>query len=370
MSILLLYLRTAWNDHFAGTYSTNNNSQLYTSRQTPSDTNLYVSNCLFRSITSSDVDGGAMHCTSVANLLVESTSFFSCKASGYGGAIYFNSINSGQCVLYEVCGYDCCTTTSKNSQFVLIYVYNVVSSKNYVNYSSISRCVNEISPACFNLNLRNGKICCPSINISVNKCYYQSAILCNPFYDSNPVTCSLTYSSFTDNHAISGNCIRFDIVNAKYEIKSCNILRNTQGDLGSQGILRLNGNHIIENSCILENKANYIFYIESSSYTVTLSKCTVDKTTTSTGSLIIQNTVTKIFVLALTHMSTRNCYAGYDAVGALTPITPLLSSSNKQKLYYTCERLLNRCHQGNFVSLTSILVFNFINPCAPGHSLY
>jgi hypothetical protein len=370
MSILLLYLRTAWNDHFAGTYSTNYNSQLYTSRQTPSDTNVYVSNCLFRSITSSDVDGGALHCTSVANLLVESTSFFSCKTSGYGGAIYFYNINSGQCVLYEVCGYDCCTTTSKCGQFVNIYVYNAISSKNNVNYSSISHCVNEITNACFNLNLRNGKICCPSVNISMNKCRFQSAILCNPFYDSNSVTCSLIYSSFTDNHAINGNCIRFDIVNAKYEIKSCNILRNTQGDPSSQGILRLNGNYLIENSCILENQANYIFYIESSSSTVTLSKCTVDKTTINAGSFTIQNTVTKSFVLALTHMSTRNCYAEYDAVGALTPITPPPSSSNKQKLYYTCERLLNRFNQENFVSLTSILVFNFINPCAPGRYLY
>jgi len=118
---------------------------------------------------------------------------------------------------------------------------------------------------------------------------------------------------------------------------------------------------MIKDSCILENTANYIFY--SYSGTTTLTNCTVDKTT-KYGNLVIQNTVTKSFILALNHMSTRNCIAEYDAVGALTPITqppyPSPSPSKKQKLYYSCEKLLNLYQHGNFVSLTSIFIFNFI----------
>jgi hypothetical protein len=233
--VLHLYIRTAWNDYFSGTTPTNLPSQTYTSRPTPSGSNVYVLNCLFKSITSGST-GGALCCTSVTYLLVESTSFFSCKTSGgVGGAIYFSN-NGGQCVLYEVCGYDCSTPSNNGFQFAYIGVNNAVSSKNYINYSSISRCVNEASGSWYILNLYNGNVCCPSVNISMNKCYGQ-LIYCYPLSDSNSVTCSFSYSSFTDNIATSYTCIWLYKSGAKYEIKSCNILRNTQGTLNSEGTI-------------------------------------------------------------------------------------------------------------------------------------
>jgi hypothetical protein len=88
---------------------------------------------------------------------------------------------------------------------------------------------------------------------------------------------------------------------------------------------------MIENSCILENIAPYIFY-QGLSYGITISNCTLDKTIYNQN-LVIQNTVTKSFILALNHMSTRNCNAKYDSAGILTPITLHSSSSNKQKVY-------------------------------------
>ena len=130
----MLFSKTAWNDYFSGTTATTTlYSQEYTSRPTLSDSNVYVLNCLFRSFTSSS-SGGALYCsTSISYLLVESTSFFSCKTSGgTGGAIYFSNTNSGQSVLHEVCGYDCCTD-GNSRQFDYIYVKNDISSKNYIN---------------------------------------------------------------------------------------------------------------------------------------------------------------------------------------------------------------------------------------------
>ena len=160
--MFLMYVRTAWNDYFPGTTPTILPSQTYTSKQTPSNTCVHVSNCFFGSITSTG-NGGALYCSSsVTYLLVESTFFFSCKTSGgYAGAIYFNNQNNGQCVLYELCGYDCCTTDSNSIHFVYIQVNNGVSSKNYINYSSISRCIN--TNTWHTLYLGNWKICCPSL---------------------------------------------------------------------------------------------------------------------------------------------------------------------------------------------------------------
>jgi hypothetical protein len=350
-----------WNDYFTGS-ATTYNSQTYRTRPTLSGTSVYVLNCLFRSITTPS-NGGALFCSSVTYLLVESTSFFSCKtSSSHYGAIYFEN-SGGQCVLYEVCGYDCCSTYASTSyyQFAYICVKNDVSSKNYVNYSSIVRCVNMVSDSFYTLNLRCGKICCPSVNISMNKCQSHSGIYFYSSVYSNSITSSFSYTTFADNTANGYNCIFPWGGNRYIEFKSCNIIRNTQGSLSSGGTIYSLENMIIEDSCILENKADYIFYAHSN--TITISNCTLDSTS-RTGNVIIQNTITKSFILALNHLSTQNCHAGYDAVGTLIPIVQTPTSSKKQKLCYTFERLLLRCQQENIFSFA--IIFNFINPYASG----
>jgi predicted outer membrane repeat protein len=351
--------RTVWSDYFTGS-PTLLQKQEYGTGQTLSDTNVYVLNCLFRSTTSSS-HGGAIYCSSVQCLLVESSSFFSCRAGGScGGAIYFANTGSGQCVFHEVCGYDC--YTSSNGQFSYVYVKNDASSKSYVNYSSITRCVKTNTNAWHIFRHRYGKQCYPSVNLSLNK-YYGREIYSTPFCDSNSFTFSLTYSTFADNIATEYTCIMLATGGAKYEIKSCNILRNTQGTLGTEGTIYTSGTLIIQDSCILENTATNIFYQYSSSYTITLSNCTVDKTTCNQN-LVTQNTVTKSFILALNHMSTLNCHSGYDSAGYLTPIVETPSSSKKQKLYYSCEKLFLLPQLSDIVSLNNILIFNFIHPYA------
>jgi hypothetical protein len=361
MLTFLVHIRLAWSDYFTGSPTLIQTNE-YRTKQTPSNANVHGLNCLFRSITSTD-HGGALYCsTSVTCLCVESSSFFSCKTdSGWGGAIHFSNSGSGQSVLHKVCGYDCRGSNNAYSQgqFSDIYMCNTASNKNYVNYSSISHCVNEYSSAGYTLCHQNGKIYCPSVNLSMNKCYYPTGIYCYPSGDSNTVTGSFSYSSFTDNIGTGYNCIRLDRTGAKYEIKSCNILRNSHVST-SDGIIRANGNTIISNSCILENIGTYIF-CASSSYAITLTNCTVDKTTRG-GSLIIQNTVTTSFILALNHLSTRNCHSEYDSAGTLIPVIQSPSSSKKQKVYYSCDKFLLQPRLSDKFSLISILIFNFIDP--------
>jgi hypothetical protein len=364
--VLLLHVRAAWNDYFPVVSLNSLYSQTFTSRQTPSNTGVYILNCLFKSIESSDA-GGALSCSSSAQyLLVESTSFFSCKTSSNAGALYFYNTNNGQCVLYNVCGNDCCTTNSNAYQFVYIVVYNSISNKNYFNYSSISSCVNV--NAYHTLRLCYGKILCPSVNSSLNK-YRGQSFYCIPTSDSNSVTGSLTYSSFADNIATDTICVLLSRGGVNYEIKSCNILRNTQGSLGSHGTIYTSGNLMIADSCIIENKANYNFYLDSSSYTITLSNCTVDSISYNRN-LVTQNTVAKSFILALNHMSTLNCHSEYDYVGTLTPIIQSPTSSKKQKLCYTCEKFLFQFRLSDVISLISILVFNFIHQHASSYHWY
>jgi hypothetical protein len=362
MSVLLQYFRTAWNDHFPGTNSPNYNSQTYTSRQNPSVTSVYVSNCLFGSITSSS-DGGALYFYNlVTHFLVESSSFFFCKTSASYAAIYFSN-TGGQSVLYEVCAYDCCTTGDGNYQFARIDVGKVATNKNYANYSSISRCVNGISSSWHILGLWYGKTFFPSVNLSLNKCGYSSTIGSWPTIDSNYVTSSLTYSSFADNNAVTAGCIRLNSGGSKSEIKCCNILRNTQNSLDLDGTIFSSEKLTISDSCILENIANRIFHQHSSSYTTTLSNCTVDKATNNRN-LIIKSTVTKSFIHTLNHLSSQNCPAEYDSAGYLSPIIQNPSPSKKQINCCTCGNFILQLRLTDIFSLISILFFNFINPDA------
>jgi hypothetical protein len=66
-------------------------------------TNVYVHDCVFRSCSSSS-NGGTISCSSnVYRLLVEETSFISCKtSSSNGGGIYFNNQNYGECVFSRI----------------------------------------------------------------------------------------------------------------------------------------------------------------------------------------------------------------------------------------------------------------------------
>jgi hypothetical protein len=350
--------RTTWNDYFTGSPNLIQKNE-YETRQTPSYTNIHILNCLFRSITSTS-DGGALYCsTSVTCLLVESSSFFSCKTSAQGGAIHFSNTGSGQFVLYEVCGNDCCTTGSTSGQFSLVNAQSSASSKNYINYSSIVRCVNENSNAQYMLYQQKGKFCCPSVNVSMNKCFSRSGVYCAPTGDSSSVICSLSYSTFTDNNATGHTCFSIWTAGGKGEFKSCNILRNTQVS-GSEGTIYTSGFLTVENSCFLENIATYLFYSTSSSYTITLSKCTID-TASCNQNLIIQNTVTKSFILTLNHMSTQNCHAEYDSNGC--PVHNI-------QIYCTYPKLLHQPQLSDVISLTSILIFNFIHPYSSNNARY
>jgi hypothetical protein len=341
MLTFLLRIRTAWSDYFTETPTLLQKNE-YVTRQTPSDTNVHISNCLFRSITSESA-GGAFYSNGAV--------------SSGGGAIYFSNSNNGQCVLHEVCGYDCCSTyTGGSYQFAYIYMNTNVSCKNYVDYSSIVRCVNANSNSASTLYLGWGKVYCPSTNISMNKCGCHSGIY------SSASRYSFLYATFADNIANDHSCIRFWCGGGRCNFKSCNIIRNTQGTLNSGGTFWTADEVTVEDSCILENIATYIF-AQANSYTFVVSNCTVDKTTRS-GSFRIQNTITKSFILALNHMSTQNCNVEYDSFGYLTPIIPppSQSPSKSQKPYCSCEKFIYQSRLRDFFSLLSIFIFNCIHP--------
>jgi hypothetical protein len=240
--MFLIRVRTVWDDYFSGsspsqTYVTTK----YTTVQSTSSTNVFVSNCLFIGCTSAS-NGGALACSgSVQRLLIESSSFFSCSTGGqFGGAIYFSNTNNGESVLHKVCGNDCCSTNTGYSydQFLCVYGQDTASKKNCVNYSTISRCVNHNTNSYITFRLQYGKTYCHSVNSSMNKCQYYSGIYCYSSVESNSDTCFYSYSSFTDNIDAGYNCIYQERTAANAEMKYCNIIRNLQGNPSSFATIR------------------------------------------------------------------------------------------------------------------------------------
>jgi hypothetical protein len=354
-----MHCRTAWGDYFPGTPTLLQGSE-YSSRPTTSDSSIYVLKCLFISITSSS-SGGALYCSSMTYFLVELSSFFSCKSSSHGGAI---CVYSGQYVLYGVCGYDCYSTTGGYiGQFSYNSISSAISIKNYINYSSITRCGSDIASLHYIVCHHGGNNCYPSVNVSMNKCTGRTGIYFCPYKDTYSVTGSISYSTLADNHATGYNCIKLCTEGANFEIKSCNIIRNKQPYGNTEGMIYTYGITVIKDCCILENIATYIFHQYSSSYSITLSNCTVDSTSIN-GYLTIQKTVTKSFIHALNHMSTRNCHSEYDSAGYLTPNIQTPSPSKKQRDNCSCGNFFLYPRLRDVISLTSILFFNFIHPYA------
>jgi len=101
-----------------------------------------VEGCEFRRTTTYNSDGGSIYISGIkVDLIVILCNFWNCIASGYGGAIYFNS---DQVFINKVCGYQC-YSTSKEYQFA--YLKTLSTMNNVVELFSISSCPPDMNNA-------------------------------------------------------------------------------------------------------------------------------------------------------------------------------------------------------------------------------
>lgn len=359
-----------WNDYFSVSSQQTESSKTYESRINISSTSVYVLNCLFNKCVSNSY-GGALASSATEMLLIESSLFHSCSSSAiYGGAIYFENANNGQCILNIICSFNC-TSTLMNSnswgQFAYVIIKNQIGCKNYANYTSIvhtnSKNINSLNT----LRLQYGTISVPSTNISGNECGKRPGILCSPVSSSELNSpCIIKYSSFVNNTASSCDCIYFENTGAKKEMRYCNVIRNSQ-ILAAQGTIYSDGSLIIEESCILENNASHVFFQNSgSTYSITISNCTTDAITKYSGGFIIDKTAGNSFINGLIHIETWNCHSSFDSVNGLT-VHPIKGSKKKRIIcftngdYYKCMRNgynIDMLRYMQYISMISINTYN------------
>ena len=285
-------LINAWSDHFSSVASPGETSLKQTTQYSnTASSNLYIINSAFEYSQSSD-EGGAIRVSQSSTsycLLIEKTTLFHCRSSSKSGAIYFG--NYGQCVLANICAYNCCSINNVY-QFAYIETSNGIQYKGEVLDSSISNCRNseyaDVLCVCW------GKIKINTVNFSSNEANQFSGIRSLPYYSSNePISDLIHYSSFSNNTASDSCCIYLHYIMSytlvEHEIKSCNIINCNQSSTSQiYGLIHSLCKASIEGSCFVNNE-HYFLFMNSGSYQVTVSNCTIDSGFMTSGSVNVDN---------------------------------------------------------------------------------
>jgi hypothetical protein len=334
----------------------------YTERLIINENNVYVHDCVFY-CCSSDSDGGALYCNyRVYRMLVEKSSFISCKTSSFnGGGIYFWSSSNGECVLSRICGFNCSSINSATDgttavgPFGYIYTKNNNTYRNHVNDSSITHTLKECKYSCYSLYLYNGNILCQSVNLTNNECFGRTALYCSHIGSTESDTHCISYSSIVNNTANgSYSCIWFSTSDYSQLIDTCNILNNEQTSYSTYGTIVTYGNLFIKDSCILgNNKGKKVFYA-SSSYMITISNCTIDddiiSKTRYVGSFTVNKTIERTFSNAFSHIAPQGC----DSYITLKPKVP--SQSSRYLIFYNIKKtIINTLRNMQFIFLYTFL---------------
>ena len=116
----LNFIKRTFEDVYGpGSNPTNYTGQEFTERLTPTASDVYVYNCVFRYCSSSSNGGALYFSNSVYKLLIEQSSFISCRTDQKGGGI---CSYSRQCVLSRICGFNCSSTNSSSNYGQFTYI--------------------------------------------------------------------------------------------------------------------------------------------------------------------------------------------------------------------------------------------------------
>ena len=228
----------------------------------------YVYSCYF--VDCSAKRGGGILATSETNILIEETTFSSCKAtSGDGGGIFFEI--TGNCVLCRVCSFAC--TAPSNGAFCYVKLPVDLSYNNSMKDSSIlySNC-----PSAYRtIWLSYGKIFVSSINSSNNIGYQYVGIFVTSISSCDFSDCLISFSCFSNNKATHSVYVVYD-GSGKGEMRSCNVMNNIQGQKSAYGAIYANSPLNVYDSYVIINDGDQSFH--GFKCTINLYRTIFDKT--------------------------------------------------------------------------------------------
>ena len=300
----------SWSDFFQGSPSNSKNG--LTSRFSVTSGTVYVFNSFFVHVEYLSGSGGAISFTSSSDssiLLVEETTFLSCRSSSRGGGIYF--YDKGSAVLNKVCSFNC-SSTGGNGNFYYNYVTDTKNYKNEIHLSTVSFTTTQQHGG---INIRYGTIQISKTNESFNYGSIDSAYRIQPSGSAGELTGTVSFSTFYNNTATNYRCLNFGTCTNRiqYKMFSCNVIKNTHHTSSqSEGVIICWESTTIEGTCIIQNSGGTVLCNYYSDRIVTISNCTTDFGSQTSGSITIKSVPTTTFIHSLSHLSTAKCEALYE----------------------------------------------------------
>ena len=305
-----------------------------------SGSTIYIYDCFFHDISSHFHP--AIYYLSGGKMLVELSTFMNCTSRTSAGCIYQSD---GHFVMNKCCSIRCYIAQKSNAWGQFASTYLSSGNKNNVLDSSISLSYNVDSDSPSfeaTLWLQGGNIIAKTVNLSKNKCQWNTAIVSQPSLSG---TCSISFSSFNGNEAtdVFDSIIYFAASSVTNIMTSCNVINNIQKSTTTNGMICTNDQLTIKSCCIINNATPILFEgYQSSDYNgvIRILNCTIKEEDIKkiSGSVITNCESWKpisSFINAIKCTKDGEfCQASYDAVGMLSPnvnVDPPNSSDNSGK---------------------------------------
>jgi len=243
--------------------------------------------------------GGAVYfyTTTALEVMFDEVLFYNCT-SFEAGAVYFKCANSAV-AMYKVCGSDCFTESSGDSQFA--YLEPAHTKINRFDLSTLTHCAPSNRPTRDEtITFYNGKQNVTYSNFSYNYCQYSASTVMRA---ATTLTAEARFCTFFKN-VVSLNYIIHTATTGTCSFMVCNIIDNTSP---SYVIYFSITGSIIDS--IIQGNSHTLFYCNSGTLTITRGWVRHPLTLGTRYSFVsVTNSLDETFTHNILHLSTQQCY--------------------------------------------------------------
>lgn len=251
---------------------------------------LIVMDCLFKRLSSYSDYGGVICLRDKSNLTLSDSSFYNCRSSNHGGAVYFYAMNA---LVERCCGNNC-----RGNDGHFIYLYSIANAHLLkMVHVSVLKSNNETTGQSALYFLQGNQRCYGS-NSSKNLANVASGII---FFSPYSLDCS--YCTFSDNNAKAYMTL-YVYGNSMNNLSYCCFTNNSTPSLG---IVYINYAYLVIKDSVFINNIGVLFHVAA--HSITLSNVYYGHQGTLSSGTVVSGSICEPFTLALEHYATFYCDA-------------------------------------------------------------
>jgi len=280
-----------------------------------SQMNIDISYCFFSRHSRYEGYGGVISVSGAFSISVNSSMFYNCSCSSWGGAIYASCYY--QASLRMICANKC--YAHYQGHFVYLYIQQI----NQVELISVSKCFDSAS-GYSPLYLESGNSRVDNTNSSMNNGNRQSGI-----FICSPSSFTSSYCTFSNNRVYDWSCIYLQSESGIILMSYANIVHNNSPSWGVVAVSGTGSRKLM--NCIFHSNQNYLFCAYGGSLEV--SHSFIDHLSSSFSiSTAVSTTTNNSFNSRMTYQfqffNTHLCNADIPLIGK-TPVVIMTRSPMK-----------------------------------------